>query len=255
MFVMKQSIILIILFIGSILSAQVNIEKYNSLDNIEGLTGNIGFYISAKTGNTDIQEFDIDGRINYSEEKFYSFLIGNGEYGWNKGVEFSNSALLHLRYIRKMYKNFNPELFAQINYNKSRLLLFRSLTGIGLRTTIISDSTTSFNFGTAYMFEHENLDLDKMSTHPDVTNHHIWSNYLSYSASFTRHSHISIVIYAQPRLDRFSDIRLLSENHLSARISKHVSLAIKFSLIYDSKPPDGVKDLDTTTKFGFTIRI
>lgn len=252
---MKYSIIIILFFLFSVSSAQVNIEKYNALDKINGFNGNIGFYISARTGNTDIQEFDIDGRVNYTDDNFYSFLIGNGEYGWNKGEEFSNSALIHFRYIQKLHENFNPEFFAQINYNKSRLLLFRTLTGIGLRTTIVSDSSTSFNFGTAYMFEHENLDLNEASTHPDITNHHIWSNYISYSAAFSKNSRISVVIYAQPRLDKFNDIRLLSENHLSAAISDRFSLAVNFSIRYDSRPPDGVKDLDTTTKFGFTIKL
>ena len=77
--------------------AQVNIEKYNNISSGSGLNGNLSFYFSAKTGNTDIQEIEIDGRINYKGDRFFSFLIGQGEYGWNKGEEYSNNALLHFR--------------------------------------------------------------------------------------------------------------------------------------------------------------
>ena len=65
----------ILVFFSSTLFAQVNIERYNNLSSIDGLMGNVSFYISSKTGNTDIQEFEIDGRVNYKGENFFSFLI------------------------------------------------------------------------------------------------------------------------------------------------------------------------------------
>ena len=254
---LKTNIILITIFTIFISNsiAQVNIEKYNNLNSKNGLNGNLSFYISAKTGNTDIQEFEIDGRVNFKGDKFYSFLIGQGEYGWNKGKEYSNNALLHFRYIRALNEIFNPEFFAQINYNKSRLLEFRSLIGLGLRTTIISDSTIDFSYGTAYMYEYENLDNSKSILQLDKTYFHRWSNYISYSAIVSNNSRLSIVIYAQPRFDDFSDIRMLSENHLSVGLTDKLSLSCNFSLMYYSKPPIDVKELDTNTKVGLSIKI
>ena len=109
--------------------AQVNIEKYNNINSKKGIDGNLSLYLSAKTGNTDVQEFGIDGRINFKGDNFYTFLIGQGEYGWNNGEEYSNNALFHLRYIRATNHFIEPELFAQTNYNKKLLLQFRSLIG------------------------------------------------------------------------------------------------------------------------------
>lgn len=250
---LRTNIILLTIFTIFISNAfaQVNIEKYNNLNSTNGLNGNLSFYISSKTGNTDIQEFEIDGRINLKGDNYYSFLIGQGEYGWNKGKEYSNNALLHFRYIREIDDIFNPEFFSQINYNKSRLLLFRSLAGIGLRTTIISDSNNNFTYGTAYMYEYEHLDVVNINK----TYHHRWSNYISYSASLSKSSRLSIVIYAQPRFDDFSDIRMLSENHLGVGLTDKLSLSINFSMMYYSKPPLEVKELDTNTKVGLTIKL
>lgn len=252
---MQKLIIILFFCLAPVLYSQVNIEKYNNLNNSEGLSGNLSFYASAKTGNTDIQEFGIDGRTNYEDENYYTFLIGKGEYGWNKGSEYSNNALLHYRYIRNIYKNVNPEVFAQIDYNKSRLLLLRTLGGGGFRIEIISDSTSSLTFGSAYMYEYEKLDLTNISNHPIEVNHHRWSNYISYSSQLSNNTRVSIVVYAQPRFNNFNDLRVLSENHLGVKLTEELSLSVNFSLRYDSRPPDGVKDLDTNSKIGFTIKL
>ena len=143
----------------------------------------------------------------------------------------------------------------QINYNKSRLLLFRSLAGLGLRATILSDSVSNFTFGTSYMYEYENLDNSKSFFQLSKTYHHRWSNYISYSNSISKNTRLSIVIYAQPRFDNFSDLRMLSENHFSVGLTNRLSFSLNFSLMYYSHPPIGVKELDTNSKVGLSIKI
>lgn len=245
----------IFICLTSLLFSQVNIEKYNRFDASLGVRGSLSFYASAKTGNTDNQQFGVDGRINYSSEKYHMFLIGQGEYGWNKGDEYSNNALLHFRYLREVKKYFEPEFFTQINYNKSRLLLFRSLAGVGLRLSIISDTASNFDFGTAYMYEYEKLDLPETFLHADKTYNHRWSNYISFSSIITKISRLSMVIYVQPKINDFSDIRILSENHFGVALTDRLSLSINFSLRYDSIPPDGINDLDTNSRVGLTINL
>ena len=242
------------LLVASLL-AQVNIEKYKVLGKTEGFNGNLSFYASAKTGNTDVQEFGVDGRMNFKGESFYSFLIGQGEYGWNKGEEYSNNALVHFRYIKDLKYFLKPEFFAQLNYNKSRQLDFRSLVGGGLRISLISDTRHTFTLGSAYMYEFEKLDLPENSNHLDKSYNHRWSNYVSYSNSITDYTRLSIVIYAQPRFDKFNDLRILSENHFSVKLTNKLSLSLVFSIRYDSEPPDDVKDLDTNTKMGISINL
>lgn len=251
-----QKLITIMFFcLSPILYSQINIEKYNNLNNSKGISGSLSFYASAKTGNTDVQEFGVDGRTNYNGDNFYSFIIGQGEYGWNKGTEYSNNALLHFRFIKKTHKIIKPEIFAQINYNKSRQLLFRTLGGGGFRLSVISDSTSSLSFGSAYMYEYEKLDLEYNSHHPIKVYHHRFSNYISYSSQLSSSSRISIVVYLQPRFDNFNDIKILSENHLGVRLTKQLSLSVNFALRYDSRSPDNVKNLDTNSKIGFSISL
>ncbi|MEE9349933.1 MAG: DUF481 domain-containing protein [Flavobacteriaceae bacterium] len=252
----KNIFITLVCFLLSFqINAQVNVEKYNDVSDKIGSSGNISIYLSSKTGNTDVQQFGADGRFNYSGKNFYTFLVGKGEYGWNKGKEFSNNALLHLRYIRNLNATINPEVFGQIDYNKKRLLLFRSLVGGGIRIALVKDSLSNLVFGTSYMFEHESLKLNDISTHASLTNYHRWNNYLSYSNDFSKNARLSIVVYAQPRFSDFNDLKILSENHLGVVLTKKFSLSINFALMYDSKPPDGIKNLDTNTKVGFTVKL
>lgn len=246
-----NKIILTFITISTFTLAQVNIEKFSRVEQNKGWEGNLSTYLSAKTGNTDIQEFGIDGRINFKNDQFYSFVIAQGDYGWNKGKEYSNNALLHLRYIHNLKGNIKPEIFGQINYNKRQLLLYRSLIGGGFRFTILSDSISNLVFGTAYMFEFEKIDLENSANHPNNTKHHRWSSFVSYSNSFSQNVFLSSVIYVQPRFDELNDVRILTENHLGVKLTNRLSLSLIFSLRYDSKPPDKVKDLDTNTKIGF----
>ncbi len=48
---------------------------------------------------------------------------------------------------------------------------------------------------------------------------------------------------------------MLSENHLGVGLTDKLSLSVNFSLIYYSKPPIDVKELDTNTKVGLTIKL
>ena len=252
---MKIALVFFLLGFFANIYGQVNIEKYNRLKGDKGVSGNVALYLSSRTGNTDVQEIELDGRVNYKTSSFYTFIIGQGEYGWNKGKEFSNNALLHARYIRDFKGIVDPEIFGQINYNKSRLLNFRSLIGGGIRFPIISDSLSSLSLGTSYMYETEKLDLLESAKHPQKTNVSRWSSYINFSSNLSSNTRLSIIIYAQPDFEEFKDVRILSENLLSVKISRTFSLSLGFSLRYDSRPPDSVKDTDTNTKLGFALEI
>ncbi len=253
---MKKIIFFIILYgFSTVQYSQVNIEKYNSVRGYQGFSGNLSFYISAKTGNTDIQEFGADTKLGYTGNNFHTLLIGQGTFGWKDGNQYSNNALLHLRYIRELNSIISPEIFSQIDYDKKRLLLFRSLIGGGVRLSFVTDSLKSLSYGTSYMFEYEKLDLPSNSKHLNKTYNHRWNNYLSYSNSVSSNSRISLAVYFQPRFDNFNDFRILSENFISVRISTKLALSLNFRLRYDSQPPDNIKNFDTSSSMGITLNL
>ncbi len=245
---------LLIFFLVSIdLSAQVNIEKHRKVKMEPGFSGLANIGISAKTGNKDIQEIDLEGRVDYQSDKFYAFAVAQGEYGWQGGKQFSNQALFHLRYVYSLTGTVKLEIFSQIDYNKARLLLFRSLGGAGLRFNLIKSEVSSLNYGLAGMIEHEKYDLPVTAVHPVQTTVFRISNYLAYRLKLNGNASVASVVYYQPEAIEFGDYRILSENSLHVKITDRFGLSVEFNLRYDRLPPDGKKALDTNTKVGFTI--
>ncbi len=252
---MKKAVIgvFILLCFKSLLFAQVNIEKHRKFLNGTGFSGLTSIGISAKTGNKDIQEIDLEGRLDYQAKNFYTFAVAQGEYGWQGGREFSNQALFHLRYVRNLTQVIKLEVFGQIDYNKARLLLFRIIGGAGLRFNLFRSDVSLLSYGIAGMTEHEKYDLPETAVHPVKTSVFRISNYLSYRLKLNGNASVASVVYYQPKANGFNDFRVLSENSLYVKISKKFGLSVEFNLRYDSLPPDGKKSLDTKTKLGFTV--
>lgn len=251
----KITICFILIFIiSSNVSAQINIEKFRSKSDKLGFSGTIKLNFTMLTGNKEVKLFGLESRTDYQAKGYYTFLVAKGGYGWQGGKQFSNEALLHLRYVLKTSTIINPEVFVQIDYNKARLLLFRSLEGGGLRFVASQSQKSALNIGISIMYEHEKLDLPLNSIHPREYSNIRLSTYLSYYLALKKGVSIASVVYYQPKINYFADTRLLSENSLLVSLTEHVGLAVEFNLRFDSKPPDNVHALDTKTKIGFSYR-
>ncbi len=247
--------ILIFICLSNIkITAQVNTEKYRTPLETLGFSGYGKIDISAQTGNTDLQEMNLSGRLDWENKSTHIFLIGQGEYGWKDKISFSDQALLHLRYVHSLNSFLKGEIFTQVNYDKAILLDFRSLEGAGLRIKIFKDSVNEFWFGTAYMFEHEKYKLPPNSVHKHVENISRWSNYLSYNLYINDNAQLLSVIYYQPAFSNFNDNRILTETSLLVNITDKLGITAGFNLRYDSKPPDTIKSTDTKTTFGFIYK-
>ena len=123
----------------------------------------------------------------------------NGDYGWNNGKQFSNNALVHLRFVQSLNPGLKFESFTQINYDKSLLLLFRALGGAGLRFKLFETKNSILWFGSAYMLEYERYSEPRRVIDKKKILANRWSNYISYNLSVQKNLSISSVIYFQPR--------------------------------------------------------
>ena len=246
--------IIILLFYPSYISAQVNIEKFRKELYPRGFSGYIELDLSSRTGNVDLTEITIENRNDYMWKDINSFLISRGDYGWQDGKQYSNEALIHLRNVFRVTSNWQPEVFAQIDYNKERLLSFRGLFGSGLRFAIYNSNETKFWCGTAFMIEHERLDLIQVDSNEKEVTVIRWSNYLTTNIDFNELIEWTSTTYFQPLIEHFGDIRIISETNLDVKLIKQLSLIIGFQMRYDSKPPDNIKSLDTSLRNGLVMK-
>lgn len=236
-----------------VLRAQVNIERLRRTPAGMGLSGSAGANLTARTGNVQLVLLTLNGRVDYTQRHWLAFAVGNTDVGWQGGRRFSNSGLLHLRYNYLVTPAVAGEVFAQIDYDKARLLAFRAVTGAGPRFTVGDTASWRLAFGTDYMLEHERLDLPVGAPGPASTLVSRWSNYVSVSYASRPRLAAAATIYAQPRFDDFSDTRILGDAQLAVQLVGSVSLTVSSHLRYDSQPPQGIRPVDTALTTGVTL--
>ena len=254
MTLLNRLLFVIVLTGFSCLFAQVNIEKFRQDQEKIGFAGKFGVDFSFKSGNSNVTQIGANGRLNYNGGVFYSFLVFKGDYGRNNGREFSNDALLHWRTVCSVGEQVQAEAFAQIDYNKARLLLFRDLLGGGLRLKLYKSDGLKTRWGVGGFGEQERYNLPSDAVHPQRLTTVRASTYVSNEITLTGYVTLTSIIYYQPALRTLRDYRILSENIFAVDLGKYIDLNITVDLRHDNVPPDGKKLTDVNSRCGVAVK-
>ena len=252
--------------------AQVNTEKLRKDNPTEGFSGFVGSSVALRQGNTNRLRVDGGFRLQYetlqdvlvsetstltkkaTNELF--FIVGEltfAEKETASGTDvYINKSFTHARWTKMWFSSLGTEVFSQVQYNQSIRLQLRALGGLGVRWAAIESHFADLYLGTGYMYEHEVLDIDPPN---DVTSSHRLTNYASLSVKFFEEKlNLINTAYAQPRIDEFSDYRIISESILSIAAMKNLSVGVTLNLRYDSDPPEEVSEkLDLELKNSIKI--
>ncbi|HNW58095.1 MAG TPA: DUF481 domain-containing protein [bacterium] len=233
---------------------QINMERFRRATPNRGFEGNLDLDLTIMTGNTDFRMIGLNSRFNYNWTNAYTFLVLNGGIGWSGGERFMDQSTAHLRHVFTLSRRLQQESFLQFDNNRKRNLSGRELVGIGLRARLLSARLAKLRCGAAWMYEFERYDLAAGNRHPRDLKTHRLSSYLTFELG--RESGVTLlsVTYFQPALDHWRDHRLLSENALAMTLTSFLSFKFSFNFRRDSRPPDGVRKLDTTTKSTFSVK-
>ena len=234
-------------------AAQVNTEPLRAVEDELGFSGGVGFDLSMRTGNVELIETGLRGRLDYVMQRVTTYVVGSKTIGWKGGGRFINEGFIAFREVFRRGATVRPEMFQQINHNEARLLDFRTILGFGLRTSIYRHRATHVWWGSAFLYEYERLDLEADAAHPQSTSVSRWSNYLSSRVVFNEQSMVFWTVYVQPQFDRPKDVRVLGEATLGAALSEVATLQLTLFMHYDSRPPDDKRPLDTRIRAGFGI--
>lgn len=256
---MKSRILLIALLLASSLlsgtaQGQINMERFRRDAREKGLEGNADIDLTIMTGNTDFRLIGLNSRLNYSWSRAYTFLVLNGGMGWNAGERFMDQNTAHLRHVLTLNSRLQNEWFVQFDSNRKRNLKERELIGARLRGRLLTTPTLKLRLGAAYMYEHERYDLAAENSHPRSLATHRLSSYLTCEVGRGGGVSLLAVTYFQPALTDWRDTRLLSENAVAVDLAANLALKISITLRFDSRPPDGVKKLDTVSKSSLSVR-
>ncbi len=228
-----MSILRLLVFISISMAAghaagQVNIEALRRDARSTGFSGALALNLEIHTGNTDLKEIGLEGRLDYNHPRVNTFVLARNDFGWELGERFADEGLIHLRQHYPLRGRIGLEVFAQYNYDTSYLLDTRVLAGGGIRFGLIETGVFQLWEGASAFLEHERLgDLPDGGSHPDRATVGRWSHYLSSRLAVNDRVVSTCTVYFQPLWDSIGDTRVLGELRtdwpsLSRRISKSI---------------------------------
>ena len=230
---------------AQIVNVQPLIANQQSVDGVT-LIGEAA--ADVRGGNTRLISLSGNGLVEVRKGRHLFFLLARGDFAARAGEPFVSKDLEHFRYRILTTGPLELEAFIQHDRDAFRRLSLRVLGGAGPRLHLRPFGGFEAAIGAALMVEHERLgggdEPDAGDTNEDVR----LSTYLFLATDIAPRLKLGNTVYVQPRLDHFTDIRVLNELSLIARATDHISLKATFTSAYDSEPPLGVIPLDSTMK-------
>ena len=228
-------------FWPSIAEAQI-VNVLSMAGEGQGFSGAVNGAVDWRSGNVDSTRATADLMLSLRGDRDLVFLVTRGDLGIKSDALYLAKSFEHLRYRRAIGGRWSSEVFAQHTFDKFQKLQFRLLGGLGLRFDVVEWQGGAVAVGTAYMPELERL--NEGVEDGAGTFFHRWSSYFTFSAQLGEPFVVNSVTYAQPRVDQFSDYRISHEFSFRIQVQDVVVSPFTFSLQYDSRPPQGVEELD-----------
>ena len=235
-------------------AAQVNIEALRRDADSSGFSGALALNLEMHTGNTDLKEIGLEGRLDFNRPRVNTFILARNDFGWEQGERFADEGLIHLRQHYPLHGRIGLEAFTQYNYDATYRLDTRVLAGGGFRLNLIESEAFHLWEGASAFLEHERLEeLPEGDEHPVKSTVVRWSHYLSSRIAVNDRAVSTCTIYVQPLWNAIRDTRILGELNLEVDLAGPLVLALSFVMRYDSRTPDGVSRMDTVLENGLAV--
>jgi putative salt-induced outer membrane protein YdiY len=213
-----------------------------------GVSGNVaGSYVS-KTGNTEKDEYDLNGKLQYdSNQSYLTFLQASYQRTDTFDYKTEEEKFAHLRYIHKLNdETLCLELFAQYKRNIFQGIDNRWLAGAGIRWRFLNDAELGRLYVGLGAFR-EDLDYNQHVTDEDVSTTRL-NSYLAYTNALGESARLNLIGYYQPSFEDSGDYYGSFMAELTVHVIYELYLSFAYDIDYDSRPPSGVKKRDRMTK-------
>lgn len=213
----------------------------------DGATGQVELKLNWREGNSPLFDVGGAGSLVVRQGTVLGLVLARGEYGTSRGLTLTRKSFEHVRARIELDTRWRWEVFAQHEYDQFRRLSLRALAGTGPALQILDSPEIALLAGAAYLFEYERLD-SRMGAGDagERSTAHRASLYVTGHEDAGAGALIVETIYAQPRLDRPGDVRMLGELAVQTKLSARFAIKNSFTVAYDRTPPDGVQRYDTS---------
>tara|TARA_B100001996_G_scaffold168764_1_gene128652 strand:- start:433 stop:1173 length:741 start_codon:yes stop_codon:yes gene_type:complete len=222
------SIITVIFFSCSIFSQIVDIETSRK-ENLLGMQASINLGFDGSSGTVDRTNYSLGTRIDLNSKNWNRFLILNYSRSEKDKSINEDDTFIHLRFSRKLTTLLALEFFIQSNEKPLERIEERNLIGAGLRISPLKD----LRLGVGLFDENEKrINLNERNTTRLNT-------YLNYLLKISENTSLNSLIYLQPDIEDFTEIRSLLRLNLRVKAVENFFININYEYAHDSSPPLG----------------
>lgn len=216
----------------------VNIEQQRLDADDEGWNGSVAGNLDLTRNQRSVFNFGFQAKVQHKLDS--NIWLGILQSGLIKaeGSDFANFAFAHVRYTRNVTRHLGVEAFGQLQQNRVNGIQSRSLLGAGVRTLVFDKPAGTAYAGLLVMGEREVEVVDSVPVHDDVRlSAYVAGSYTPESAEWIS---IANTTYFQPRVGRFSDIRISTDWQLEVALRENLKLVTSLNIVYDARPPVGL---------------
>ena len=184
-------------------------------------------------------------------------LLTDGAFTRVSGNDVINRGFAHARYTRMFIPRLGLDVFVQEQFNEFTRLRARIVGGGGARVDMVHRKVTQSWLGSGYMAEYELNDTVAGDPHPARVVNHRWTSYAVLQIELLAETLVfRNTAYAQPRLDDFTDVRVLENAQIEARLADGAfAFGIDFGVQFDSRPPQEVVRTDLSLGSYLRLRV
>ena len=244
-------LVLLSLSVGSGPYAQIqHIENRRIYDDSLGWAGRADVNFSAIQNRNLLVNLGVRPFAQFTDSMNYFLALGDYNYSVGE-IVYAHSLLFHVRY-NSYFTHRNRwvswEMYAQTQFNPLLSQRVRALAGTGPRFRLLDKKNYKIFIGPSYMFEYEEIIADS-----SVQRNHRGSLYLSWFFNPVKNFSFSGSTYVQPLLTDFADYRVSGQYTLRFKIVKRTDFKFEFGFLYDSRPPQEVRNFIFNAQAGIGI--
>jgi hypothetical protein len=232
--------------------AQVNVEPLRQQVTERKFGAHISVSTTSYAGNTQGVVFGGAALLGGRTERHFGYLDLSGDYSRLGGVVSVAKWFAHLRHNFELGPGTWWEEYAQIESDRFRRVQVRELVGVGPRFALVRTKPFETFFGSSYMVEHTELNSADRDSRGEGTFER-WSNYIALTFKPDDRILLSSVNYVQPRIDRFSDYKVLSVSSVGFTITTHLKSHVDATARYESVTPADVRSADLELKSALEV--
>jgi hypothetical protein len=227
--------------------AQVNVEPFREQLTDEGFAGRLRASAASYAGNTRGVVFGSAGIAGVREGRYFAYLVLTGDYTRLNGEVSVAKWFAHARHDYRLAKAFWWEQYAQLESDRFRRVRVRALAGTGPRWNVFDSPTLRCFYGISFMYEHTDLETNESGGRGEGGAVRL-SNYATVTLRAQDRILLSVVTYAQPRIDRPDDVVVLSVSSADFTITPLLHSRLDATVRYDSVTPADVHAADVELK-------